>query len=72
MGVRPSGGYLDDAALLRLLDEGLALQHVGEVGGAPAERREGGRERGAGRASAANGRGGGGVRRGLIGLVRAC
>lgn len=31
--------HLDDAALLRLLDEGLALQHVGEVGGAQAKGR---------------------------------
>lgn len=31
--------HLDDAPLLRLLHEGLALQHVGEVGGAQAKRR---------------------------------
>jgi hypothetical protein len=49
VGVRPSGGDLDDAPLLRLLHEGLALQHVGEVGGAQAKRRRrllGGRGRG--------------------------
>lgn len=38
--------HLDDAALLRLLHEGLALQHVGEVDGAQTsgggEREEGG------------------------------
>lgn len=41
--------HLDDAPLLRLLHEGLALQHVGEVGGAQAKRRRrllGGRGRG--------------------------
>lgn len=38
--------HLDDAALLRLLHEGLALQHVGELGGARGSGGGGKREEG--------------------------